>query len=340
MKHNLSLLTGALLFAVAAGASAQTAVTDPVGYITINVAGSASGYTYSAIAPSLVNKVDFAGVVSAISPDGMTLTVSSLTDGAFASGYWLEVTNGAGEGAWTNVSGNTATTISVVDSMTPFITAGTTTVKVRQHVTVAQFFGATNSAGLQAGADPGLADEVVFLGDRGVAAANVTVFYDGSGWFDGNFSPADGMAIEPGQGLLIGRRAATNTSFVQVGHVKTGKSMTSGLAGPNAGDFGENVIGIHSAVGIKLKDSDLFTGTDATGVHPGDDPGLADEVVQFVGGVPVTYFNDGTGAATGWYDGNFSPAGDVVMAEGTALYIIRKNGGDFVWTEPAVTIAP
>ena len=342
MKHNLSLLTGALFIAASAGVNAQTtAVTDPVGYITINVAGTASQYTYSAIAPTLVNKVEFSGVVSAISADGRTLTVSGLT-GTFTSGYWIEVTNGAGEGAWTNVTGNSPTTITTVDSMTPFITAGTSTVKLRQHVTIAQFFGATNTAGLQAGADPGLADEIIFLGDRGVASQNITVFYDGTGWFDGNFGAAENMAIEPGQGLLIGRRATTNTSFVQVGHVKTGKSMNSGLAGPVAGDFGENVMGIRSAVGVKLKDSRLHTGVDATGVHAGDDPGLADEVIQFVGGAPVTYFNDGTwngtGPDTSWFDGNFAPAGETVLAEGTALYILRKNGGDFVWTSPAVSI--
>jgi hypothetical protein len=168
----------------------------------------------------------------------------------------------------------------------------------------------------------------------------MTVFYDptGPGWYDGNFAPADNLAIEPGQGLFVIRKVTTPISFVQVGHVKTGKSMTSVLAGPSANDFGESVVGIRSAVGIKLKDSNLYTGSDATGVHPGDDQGIADEVVQFVNGVPVTYFNDGTGAATGWYDGAFAPAGDVVLAEGTALYIVRKNGGDFVWTSPAVTI--
>ena len=43
MKHNVSLIVGALALAAAAGSHAQTAVTDPVGYITINVAGTASG---------------------------------------------------------------------------------------------------------------------------------------------------------------------------------------------------------------------------------------------------------------------------------------------------------
>ena len=34
MKNKLSILIGAISLAAAAGASAQTAVTDPVGYIT------------------------------------------------------------------------------------------------------------------------------------------------------------------------------------------------------------------------------------------------------------------------------------------------------------------
>lgn len=338
MKNHISLISSALVLAAAAGSYAQTATTDPVGYITINVAGTASGNTFSAIAPTLVNKVEFSGVVSAISGDGKTLTVSSLTAGAFASGFWLEVTNGTGEGAWTNVTGNTATTITVADSMTPFVTAGTSTVKVRQHVTISQFFGATNSAGLKGGSDPGQADEITFLGDRGVASQNVTVFYDPTvpGWFDANFAAADNNVIEPGQGLLVARKATTPTSFIQVGHVKTGKSMTSVLAGPSAGDFGENVLGIRSAVGVTLNASGLFTGSAATGLAPGADPGLADEVNVFVNGVPKVYFNDGTG----WFDGDFAPAGTTVLAEGTAIYVVRKAAGDFVWTSPAVTIAP
>ena len=339
MKHNLTLITGALLIAVSAGAYAQTAVTDPVGYITINVSGNASHNTFSAITPTLVNKVEYSGVVTAISGDGKTLTVAGLTAGAYNSNFWLEVTSGTGEGAWTYVASNTATSITVSDSMAAFISGTTTTIKVRQHVTVAQFFGATNSAGLQGGGDPGQADEVTFLGDRGIASGNVTVFYDpsGPGWFNGDFAPADNTVIEPGQGLLIARKATTPTSFVQVGHVKTGKSMTSVLQGPTASDFGENVVGIRSAVGVTLDASNLFTNNNATGVRKGDDPGIADEVIQFINGLPKTYFYDGTQ----WSDADFAPAGTTVLAEGTALYIVRKQAvGDFVWTAPAVTIAP
>jgi len=338
MKYNVSLLTGALFVAAVAGSHAQTAVTDPVGYITINVAGTAAATTYSAIAPTLVNKVEFSGVVTAISGDGKTLTVSGLTANAFATGFWVEVTNGTGEGAWTNVTGNTATTITTADSMTPFVTAGTTTIKVRQHVTIAQFFGATNTAGLQGGSDLGEADEIVFIGDRGVPALNVSVFYDPTapGWFDGAFAPADTLPIEPGVGVLIARKAHTSTSFVQVGHVKTGKSMTSVLQGPSAANPGENVVGVRSAVGMTLAASNLYTGNPLTGVRSGDDLGSADEVIRFVNGTPTPYFNDGVM----WNDGLFQSADATVMPEGVGLYIIRKGtAGDFVWTAPAVVIS-
>jgi hypothetical protein len=335
MKHNVSLLTGALLVAVASGAFAQTAVTDPVGYITINVAGNASRNVFTTIAPTLVNKVEYSGVVTAISGDGKTLTVAGLTANAFNNGFWLEITNGAtSEGAWTNVVSNTATTITLADAMTAFVTPNTTTIKVRQHVTVDQFFGATNSAGLGSGGDAGTADEVVFLGDRGVLAQNVTVFYDGASWNDGDFNPAGSKAIEPGVGVFVIRKQTTNISFVQVGHVKTGKSMASVLAGPAANNPGENIVGVRSAVGMTLGASNLFTGSDATGVHPGGDAGTADEVIQFVGGQQKLFFHDGAI----WNDADFNPATNTVIPEGAGLYIIRKTGGDFVWTAPAVII--
>ena len=63
MKTRSILLGIASLAAGLTSALAQTAVTDPVGYITVELEGSTNGY--SAISPSLVNKVEFAGAVAA-----------------------------------------------------------------------------------------------------------------------------------------------------------------------------------------------------------------------------------------------------------------------------------
>ena len=87
MKHHLSLIIGAASLAVAAGSHAQTATTDPVGYITVNVRGSASGLSF--ISPSLVNKVEFAGTISAINATSITVSGTPFTADQFngANGF-------------------------------------------------------------------------------------------------------------------------------------------------------------------------------------------------------------------------------------------------------------
>lgn len=332
MKTRSILLGIASLAAGLSSALAQTAVTDPVGYITVNVAAKASGAAISAIAPTLVNKVEFAGTITAISATEITVSGTPFTASAFApvggkAKYYVEITSGAGEGAWTNIGGNTTSGLTTVDDMTPFAAVGAT-IKVRAHTTVAQFFGASNTAGLLSGADAGLADEVFFVD----ASSNQTtgVFYDGTGWFDADFNDAAGFPIEPQQGLLVKHKNATAVNFVHVGHVKTGKTMLSIYNGLN-------VTAIPQATGVTLGASNLFTGNAGTGLASGPDAGVADEVFVYSGGNAVSYFNDGTG----WFDGDFNNASTVVLKEGTAAVIKRKGAGvDFPWVAPKQDVAP
>ena len=329
MKYKLPLLVGLASLAALVGVQAQTAVTDPVGYITITLNPSTSGY--SAISPTLVNKTEFAGVATTVTATTIGLTGTPLTAGAFAAGYWVEVTNGAGEGAWTNIIGNTASEITVVDNMTSFVTAGTSTIKIRKHVTVSDFFGATNSAGLLPGGDAGTADEVFFIEPGGNPALTTEVFYDGAGWTDLNFNPAATKPIEPGQGLLVARKTATPKSFVYTGYVKTGKSMIQVAQGAN-------VVSIPSAVGYTLASSGLRgTGnSNGVGVTSGGDAGTADEVFLFdVSPTGISHFFD-----TSWNDIDFNPAGTKVVKEGTAAYVIHKSPApSYNWVAPAVVIA-
>jgi uncharacterized protein (TIGR02597 family) len=329
MKLKLPLLVGLASLAALVGVQAQSAVTDPVGYITVTLNPSTSGY--SAISPTLVNKTEFAGVAATVSATTIGLTGVPLTAGAFASGYWLEVTNGAGEGAWTNITGNTTSSVTVAESMIAFMTAGTSTIKIRKHVTVSDFFGATNSAGLLPGGDAGTADEVFFIEPGGNPALTTEVFFDGAAWTDLNFDPAATKAIEPGQGLLVQRKTATPKSFVYTGYVKTGKSMTQIATGPN-------VVSIPSAVGYTLATSGLVGATNSNGVGltSGGDAGTADEAFLFdVSPTGISHFFDGAA----WNNIDFDPAGTKVLKEGSAAYIIHKTPGAYNWVAPAVVIA-
>src|SRR5262245_28940064 len=120
MKTTLSLLTGvASLAALLSGAAAQTATTDPVGYITINVNGGGTNAApvFSNISPTLVNKVDFAGAVLTAAGTTLNFTGTPFTANAFNQvsptqpAYYIEVTNGSGEGVWSNIASNTTSAV-------------------------------------------------------------------------------------------------------------------------------------------------------------------------------------------------------------------------------------
>jgi uncharacterized protein (TIGR02597 family) len=352
MKHNLSLLTGALLFAVAAGANAQTAVTDPVGYITMNVygGGTANNPRFTIVSPTLVNKVDFAGAIATVDTAGskLTFTGNPLTAGAFNQvdiggvnypKYYVEVTSGPSEGAWRNITANTAGDITLASNFPAAVVAGAT-VKIRKHVTINELFGATNSAGLNGNEDAAQADEVIVLAP---GAPPVSYFYIPTagfeGWYDLIGTPSGEIPISPDKGLLISRKVTGTASFVRVGHVKTGKTTLNFKEG-------YNVMPVTLATGLELGDSQLFTGSLATGIKADFDAAIADNVIVLsnTGAAPATYFyvNDpGPPPFVGFFDLLGNDANGVVIPEGSGALLLRQAGlGAFDYTAPAQVIAP
>lgn len=342
MKHNLTLITGALLIAVSAGAYAQTAVTDPVGYITINVKPAG---TLSFVAPSLVNKVEFAGVAASatattISVSGTPFTADVFNAVAGRPQYYVEVTNGAGEGAWTNITSNTASQLTVPDDMTSVVTGSTTTIKIRKHVTIADMFGATNSAGLKGGDQVSAADEIKILNSETKAVTTIFYYDDGAtqAWVDADFNEVPNFPIEPQQGIYINRKLAAPISFVRVGHVKTGKTMLTS-------DPGINIVAVARAVGsaFTLSNSNLTNaGPQGGRVKGGDQIASADTLkIQQAGGALKEFFFYDDGATQAWVDSDFIEAPSTQLTEGTSFVLLRQaSAGTFTWTVPGETIAP
>lgn len=91
-------------------ASAQTATTVPVGYLTIDVPANAD----TTITPSLTRSPLYTGASTGISAD--TVSVTGISDGAFASpnqACYLKVTSGPLAGAFFPITANTSSTITV-----------------------------------------------------------------------------------------------------------------------------------------------------------------------------------------------------------------------------------
>jgi uncharacterized protein (TIGR02597 family) len=333
MKNKLSILIGALSFASAVGVKAQTAVTDPVGYITVTVNGSASGLSF--IAPTLVNKVEFAGATSTTTGTTINFAGTPLTAGAYGPGFYVEVSSGGVPGAWSTIASNTANAITTTTDISNGLAAGAT-VRIRKHVTIGDFFGATNTAGLKSGDELGKADEVRVLDAVTKKITKIFFYDDGSskGWFDEDFNDATNVGIPPQQGIFIVRKLAAPLSFVRVGSVKTGPTALPVQPGLN-------VMAVTRAVGssFTLGNSELKTTTG--GVQSGDESGKADLVrIAQASGALKNYFHYDDGSTKGWYDEDFNEATNVQMKEGTSFVLLRRPSTGFVWYVPAEPIAP
>lgn len=352
LPYTLIVLAAATGFATAA----STSYTDPVGYITVNVEGAASLNTFTAIAPTLVNKTEYQGVITSISASTIEVGGTPFTIGQFPAtvistdgnpgveGFYVEIVSpeggppAAGEGAWTNITGTpTQNSITVADDMTMFAAIGST-IKIRKHVTVGEWLKTPAETGLVGGSDPGTADSVSIIspGDP-----TLTLFFDsGAGyWSDGdNYVNHTNTPIEPGQGGLVSRtQAATDTSWTFDGTVKTGKTMVSVLTG-------NNVVAVPLAAGLTLGTSLLEDNTAPVGVdglNVGGDPGIAGDYYTVFDpnglSVNTTYFyDDGSGY---WSeDTNYGDETTKALLGGSALYITRA-GAPFVWVAPAQVIA-
>lgn len=343
MKTNLSILTGvASLAALMQGAVAQSATTEPVGYITINVNPSSSGLSF--IAPTLVNKVEYSGAISTITASTIGVSGTPFTNNQFdktASGlarYYVELTSGVNAGAWTNVgNGTTTSAITTEDDMDVIANPGDT-IRIRKHVTVNDFFGADNSiAGFKSGEQLSDADQVKLYNNETKNPKTLFFYDDGIDqlWVTSSFGPAGDEPIEPGSGAFVQRKLDSALTFTRTGHVKTGPTKITV-------DSGLNLMGVTRAVGehFTFDSSGLHTGSTSTGVQSGEELATADVLKIFQSnGQPKSFFYYDDGVDALWVASNFAPAGTEQLKEGTSFLIVRQ-GAAFPWTVPAESIAP
>ena len=352
----------ALMFAAANQMSfAQTtATTDPVGFITLSVkgGGSVASPTLSLISPTVTQPISWQGAITAVSSSGgnTTITVSSTPsapwtvnqfnapNGSFYAEIVTVTPNNHVTGALAVITATTTSTITVTGNLTSpsvFAQVGDT-LRIRKDMTIADVFGAANTAGLLASDDGSTADEILIYDG---ALFSAYFYYTGSpgfpaGWYDTGFSLVPGAAqnvvIGPHQGVVIKRKTAGALSFTSNGAVKTGGTLFPIVNGLN-------VLGTASSKGLTLGTCGLYTGNANTGVKPSDDGSTADEVTIYTatGQTNYFYYTGSPGFAAGWYDSGFSlpPGGgdNVIIAPGTSFVLNRKGGSSFNWLLPSPT---
>jgi len=317
-------------------ASAQNATTTPVGYITINVnGGTPAAPKVTLVAPSLVGAVQWQGATAntGVTPSQFTVIGTPWSANQFngANGtHYVEIASGANSGAWSYVTATTGNSVTTQDDLSSLAVGGDT-IAIRKCVTLADFFGANNEAGLLAGDELSLADEVLVYDGL---TPQPYFFYDDpsdidDGWYDADGVLANTAAIGPNQPVLIKRKAGGLT-FKFVGHVKKGPTFIPV-------ETGTNIIPIVRAAGVELNLASLYTGNTTTGVKPGDELALADELLVYNSSSISSYYyyDDPADVDDGWYDADGILSNTITLQEGTSIVLKRKTPGNaFNWIVP------
>jgi hypothetical protein len=250
-----SILAAAALISCA---SAQTATTVPVGYITTTLYGNADSNVEGAatyVSASLVQPTEYAATATE-SPSGESIiTFSGGVPTIFDGKYVLEISNGNEAGWWSTIVSSTATTITIEDVF-PADLAPNVLVNVRKFNTVKSLFGA-NTPGLNPyDEDVTKADEIVILEPGGGVVVIVylpeTVSGEPDKWLDFvNGVSADDYIIYPGTAVKVNIFGEGGLSLVSTGAVKTTPTQTDIRAE-------ENWLGVPIAAGGTLGNMNFF----------------------------------------------------------------------------------
>ncbi|HET6407526.1 MAG TPA: TIGR02597 family protein [Chthoniobacteraceae bacterium] len=331
----MRIAAGILLTSVASLFAQTTATTDPVGFITLNVAG-----TGGAAAPALSFKglgltraIEYQGSAETVGANTIVDNDATWTDNQFngANGaYYLEISTGSGAGTTYDIQSTAAgtKTITLAQNLANGV-AAPVTFKIRKHWTIASVFGPTNEAGLLPG-DATTADQILIFNGTGYDIYYYQTGGFGTGWRSGNDAVNDAgpTKIYPDDGLIVKRKGSANVNVVLLGAVKTGQSSF-----PIS--VGTNVVGNVYAANMTLQSSGLYTGNTTTGLAGGDATS-ADQVLIWNGtGYDIYYYQTG-GFGTGWRSGNdaVNDAGPTPIPVGSSIIVKRKAAPAFDWKAP------
>lgn len=339
---------------ICASAFAQSATTDPVGFITLNVAAApAGGDQLSYRALGLSRPVEYQGAAEVAANSGAN---SVLTDneanwtadqfnpvGATAdtATYYLEIvrptgqaTAAPGEGITFDIIATATKTVTLAGNL-PAGVAGSTSVsfRIRKYWTIGDVFGITNQAGLGAGAQ-GEADDILIYSPQ---TGQFNDYYyrlggiGGDSWRNSNTGAlATSQKIYPEDGVLVRRRQTSDVNVTLMGAVKTGATSSVVVSGVN---FLGNVY----AANMTLGSSGLYTGNAATGVLEGAQ-GEADDVLiydQPSHSYKTYYYRTGGIGGSGWRSSDDgSVATDIVIPTGSAIVVRRRGATGFNWVAP------
>jgi uncharacterized protein (TIGR02597 family) len=314
-----------------------TATTDPVGFITLNVAGTGGSVPtqLSFAGLSLTRAVEYQGSAETVGASSLTDNDATWADNQFngaAGAYFVELTSGANAGTTYDISSTTAATktISLAQNLAAGTAAGVS-FKVRKHWTIASVFGPADESGLGGGSSTS-ADQLQLWNGAGYDIYYYqTVGLGGVGWRRAGAPAVDaaGTVIPPEQGLILNRKQSPGVNVVLMGAVKTGQTSVPVF-------HGLNFIGNTYAASMTLGDSGIYTGNDVTGLASGSSSS-ADQILIWNGtGYDIYYYQTSGLGGIGWRKGGAPAvdAGGTQIQVGQSIIINRLAAGGFNWVAP------
>jgi hypothetical protein len=218
MKRSKTLSLTLVAASFFAATQTQAAETDPVGYVTLTIAGSTDGVTpaFTPISVPLQQAVEASGSITT-NPAGATLENSSAsytanefatTDSVGNGQFYLQFTSGDSTGLILDIVSNTATSITTNADLSGLVASGDSYI-IKELMTLADVFGADNSAGLRSGGDAASSDLIYIMSSDG-AGVYATYYYQtdslgflgGDGWraFGDPNSDVSDVVIGPDDG--------------------------------------------------------------------------------------------------------------------------------------------
>jgi hypothetical protein len=358
----------ALLSCTACGLlpAADTAYTNPVGYVTIPLPGT-GGLTPSRLQIASQQLLPSGSTV--FSGTAETIVGNTLTDdeGAWSAGNYInptppagfpnhthlvEVTAGPLMGTFTWITGSAANTLTTYDDISA---AGPdASYRIVKAFTIDTLIpGVPPATSTFAGGSASSGDNLLLFNST---TGSYTTFYykisggGGTGWR----TPASAsvnvgaVAIHPtDSGLVFQRKQSADGQLVIAGEVKTGVTDVlirgKGGTGPNITTL--NIIqALIPTSSLTLATSGLYTGSAVTGLLGGS-ASSGDTVLIYNAATKAYttyYYKTSGGGGIGWR----TPAsasldvGSTVLPSTSAILIQRKSSGvDFTWQIPAVSIS-
>lgn len=297
---------------------AETAYTTPVGYVTQTLKPGQFSY----LGLTVNNPVVSSGVLDAVAAAPNSVTDNGvnfstlLTAGAT---YVLELNDGTIQEitSWT-----AAGVLNTPENITSKVTAGTTTYKLRKAATIADVFGATNSAGLTPDSDGSFATGNDLIYVLNAAGAPTIIYYSlggeeaPAGWYTSGDLPAANFPIVYSDGFYVKRSAGSDVSLVTSGEVKS--KPTSSVLIP-----GYNYLSSVAPAGLTLGNSGLENFLTKS-VDGAPFSSVDNVYVPTSTGFTICYYSTGgEESPAGWYTSGDADASAIKLEGG---FLIRNRG--------------